>query len=145
MSSYATTEDLLVYGLSEEALSGTSADAVQQKLDAASAFADSYLGRHYTLPLSKPYPISLIDAVCRVAAYNFLSVRGFNPQGQAEEIRLRYLDASEWMKDVGLRGGGPDFVDSTGRGDDGGPFVVQPQTNGVTGSSTFGPPKGRGW
>jgi phage gp36-like protein len=147
VSSYATPNDLGIYGLSSSVVEELDPSDVQEKLDAASSTADGYLSTHYTLPIVVPYPASLIDAVCRIAAYNLLSVRGYNPEGQAEQIRLRYEDAIRWLEGISAGRIAPgDIIDSTGRGDEGGPFVVQPQASSTSSTgSTFGTPRSRGW
>jgi phage gp36-like protein len=99
MSRYATTDDLKTFGLPAGALDGSPID-VQKALDAASAFADSYLGARYTLPITTTDP-ALTIAVCGIAAWMLMSRRGFNPDnGSDPVIRQGYEDARAWLTRV---------------------------------------------
>lgn len=102
MSSYATPEDLETFGLPVGALSGSPVD-LQRALDAASSFADSYIGNKYTLPL-KPFPgpppfydPALVACVCQIAAWNLMVRRGLNPDGTPEILRTGFQDARDWL------------------------------------------------
>ena len=99
MSSYATIDDLTRFGLPAAAFSDLSADDVQAALDAASTVADSYLSLRFTVPYQNP-GADIKDAVCRIAAFNIMSSRGFNPDGDAGQLRLRYEDAIRWLEKV---------------------------------------------
>lgn len=53
------------------------------------------------LPLVAPYPPEVIDTECAIAAYLFISNRGFDPeQGANQNIAIRYRDAMKWLKDL---------------------------------------------
>ena len=102
MSSYAQIADLTTYGLPATALQSPNlpVQVQQAALDDASAIADSYLRGRYSLPLLA-WGTDLTQAVCRIAAYNLLSVRGYNPAAAADvNIRDRYTDAIDWLNKV---------------------------------------------
>lgn len=97
---YATRTDLTTHGLSSAALGSISTTAQDAALDAASQVADSYLRARYGTPVTG-YGTDLTRAVCSLAAWDLLSVRGFDPQrGGDESLRLRAEDALRWLRDV---------------------------------------------
>ncbi len=99
--SYATVEDFLNLGLPSGALDSTDKSTWQQAIITASAYADSFLGDKYTLPLGRPYPPALVDAVCQIASWYLMRRRGYNPAvagGSADAIiRQGYVDATAWL------------------------------------------------
>ncbi len=100
MTRYATTTDLARVGIAAAALSGVSTAAQEAALDAASALADGYLCSRFTLPLSA-WGADLTGAVARMAAWEVLRVRGYDPQaGGDEAVRLGYTDAMRWLEGV---------------------------------------------
>lgn len=143
---YATIADLERYGVSSAAL-GPSYDSLEPQLEAASSIADSYLRLHYKLPLSTPYPAALVEAVARIAAFNILSVRGYNPEGDAGMLESRYRAAMKWLQDVGAGRAAPLMVtaDAGGTVNAGGPFVVQARYDAGTDGTVVGKPSTRGW
>lgn len=146
MPSYATPADLAMYGIASSATSDMDVDAIQGALAAASDVADSYLRNHYRLPLSAPYPAALIEAVCRVAAFNLLSVRGYNPEGDAGLLESRYKTSMRWLEDVGAGKATPIVQDAAGPASSaGGPFVVQPRYDSQQQANVIGTPSLRGW
>lgn len=97
---YASRTDLTTHGLSSAAIGSISTTAQDAALDAASRVADSYLRARYTTPVTG-YGVDLTRAVCSIAAWDLLSVRGFDPQrGGDEAVRLRAEDALRWLRDV---------------------------------------------
>jgi len=81
----------------------------QQALVDASREADSYIGDKVNLPLQalavppNPYPFDrqLTRAVCKIAAWNCLALRGFNPDNPADVVvRTGYDDALKWLTRV---------------------------------------------
>lgn len=97
---YATRTDLTTHGLSSAALGSISTTAQDAALAAASATADSYLRTRYSTPVAG-YGVDLTRAVCSLAAWDLLSVRGYDPQrGGDEALRLRAEDALRWLRDV---------------------------------------------
>jgi phage gp36-like protein len=150
---YATVPDLVKYGLASGTLDGD-LDAGQQldALNAASTFADGYLRSQYTLPLIAPYPADLVEAVCKIAAYNLLSVRGLNPElGADQNYRDRYKDALAWLTEVGMGHISPSILDSSPGQNPIGPYVTQaytdPDTTNPDGSliTLTRKPSARGW
>ena len=102
MATYAQISDLTTYGLPPTALQSPNlpVQVVQGALNDASDIADSYLRGRYALPLLA-WGTELTQAVCRIAAYNLLSVRGYNPAAAADvNIRDRYTDALDWLNKV---------------------------------------------
>lgn len=111
------------------ATSPTPAQRQQAALDAASTYADAYLDDKFTLPILTPSP-DLVVAVCAIAGWNLLRVRGFNPEDGANvAIRYGYEDAVKWLRDVAAGRITPQLVDSSGAavGTLGDPYVLQPQ------------------
>ena len=97
---YATRTDLTTHGLSSAAIGSISTTAQDAALDAASRVADSYLRARYATPVTG-YGVDLTRAVCSLAAWDLLSVRGYDPQrGGDEALRLRAEDALRWLRDV---------------------------------------------
>lgn len=100
MSQYATLDDLTALGLPAAALSGVDASTRTAALVAASATADSYLGKRFALPLSS-WGADLTRAVVAIAAWDLLTRRGFNPASGADAaIGTRNIDAINWLRDV---------------------------------------------
>jgi phage gp36-like protein len=122
--SYATPTDFTAYGLPTAALDGFSGD-VQDYLDAASAQMDTYLRGRHTLPMVSP-PLELVRAECVIAAYDLLSVRGFDPEEPADKnVLIRYEKTFKWLRMIaeGVINLAVD-ADSTPGVNDGGPIVA---------------------
>jgi len=99
-SQYAQIADLQNYGLIPEAMQAQANAQLTAQLIAASTVADTYLRGRYNLPLLS-YDVDLTMYVCWIAAYLFMSTRGYNPEGGADSIyRDRYDDAVAWLKGV---------------------------------------------
>jgi phage gp36-like protein len=99
---YAQSSDLTNLGLIGSAVSNVSAATITAALSAASAVADSYIQGQYILPLSF-WGMDLVRVVCIIAAYDILTSRGYGAmQGADENIRKRYEDAIQWLRDVGV-------------------------------------------
>lgn len=98
---YAILADLYAYGLPLVAM-GSVSTAVQQKcLDGRNDFADDKLRARYRLPLVAPIPVSLIQNICQITAWDVLVIRGYNPQSGADvSIRDRADLAFKWFDDV---------------------------------------------
>ncbi len=98
---YATTTDLVRFGLPAAALTGISTPAQEAALDAASVFADSYLRSRYgTLPLTS-YGVDLTQCVCALAAKTLLTTRGFDAtRANGDAIMQGAEDARVWLKDI---------------------------------------------
>lgn len=97
---YATTTDLVRFGLPAAALSGISTAAQEAAIDAASALADSYLRSRYTVPLTS-YGVDLTQQVCALAAEMLLTTRGFDAtRANGDAVTLRADNARAWLRDV---------------------------------------------
>lgn len=98
---YATLDDFRNAGLPTGSLESIDKSIWNQALIRASAFADTFIGCKYTLPLGRPYDPSLVDAVCQIAAWRLMSLRGYNPAvagGSSDAlIRQGFLDARDWL------------------------------------------------
>lgn len=102
---YATRQDLGRLALPPAAIEGMYDDdaeldaAVTECLTSASGVIDGYLAARFVLPL-----VSWSDDLRRhcsiIAAYDLMSVRGHNPHGPDENLRLRYQDTLRWLRDV---------------------------------------------
>lgn len=100
MSRYATTTDLTRLGLPSAALTNVPTATQEESLDAMSAIADGYLSSRYELPLSA-WGDDLRACVCRLAAYDLMVTRGFNPTaGGDESLLVRHDHAMRWLRDV---------------------------------------------
>ncbi len=95
--SYATPTNFIAYGLpavSTADFSGT----VQDYLDSAFGEINTYLRGRYTLPFTVTVPIELVKTECVIAAYDLLSVRGFDPENGSEKvIEGRHTKAMNWL------------------------------------------------
>lgn len=96
---YANLDDLDTHGMPSAALASIAATKRADALSAASDTADGKLAVAYDLPLSA-WGVDLTAAVCKIAAYELLSVRGFNPDGADQNVRTRYEDALRWLDQV---------------------------------------------
>jgi phage gp36-like protein len=151
MAAYATRDDLEAAGLSPEVVTAFDSDDVTAALVGASVFADGYLRARATVPVaatgSPPaYPSDLVRAVAKIAAYELLAVRGYDPNTDPNP-RMRYEDALRWLE--GVRDGDilPSWAASTegARGSDGA-FVLQPSYDAATNTTAVSStPTPRGW
>lgn len=90
---YAELADLYRYGAPATAFGSFSDADKLAGLNEASAKVDEFLGARYALPLIS-WPVSITEHTCRIATWNLLSVRGYNPATNGDEnIRIRYEDA----------------------------------------------------
>ncbi len=94
--SYATIADLYIYGAPQKAFGQLTTDQLTGGLESASNILDTYFRGRYSLPLVV-WDVSVKEATCRIAAYNLLSVRGYNPaSGSDVNIKDRYDEAIAW-------------------------------------------------
>ena len=101
VNSYATVADLNQCGLPKGALDSIKSADQLAALQKASAIADGYMRDRYTLPLTGDIDPGLVDAVCQIAAYRLMALRGYNPASGADSlIRQGWVDATEWLKRV---------------------------------------------
>lgn len=97
---YATRTDLNQIGILAQALANVPTAAQDEALQAASAVADSYLQDQFKLPLTS-WGYDLVRAVCILAAWDCLTVRGYSPQSQGDQnIYKRYEDGIAWLEEV---------------------------------------------
>lgn len=140
---YAVIADLTLYGTPASAIAGLSTEQKQAAIDNASTIVDSYLRGRYQLPLVS-WGIEITEATIKIAAYNLLNIRGYNPAAGADvNIRQRYDDAISWLNKVQRQASHPDVKDSSvGIGQYSSPVV-----NSVSAISTFSniTGKNRGW
>lgn len=79
----------------------------------ATAEADGYLARRYTLPLSA-WDDALIQHTSHRALWYFMSRRGFGPQGPDEVMHINTDAALKWLDGVGAgRISPPGIIDAT--------------------------------
>jgi phage gp36-like protein len=126
MSTYATLADLYVYGLPLNAMGTVSVAAQQAILDARNDFADDKLRARYRLPLVAPFPASLKQNVCMLAAWDVLMARGYNPaSGSDVNIANRGEMALKWFDDVERQRCHPNVIEA---GSPAGPGYEAPLT-----------------
>lgn len=114
MTAYATLTDLYAYGLPLVAMGSVSVGTQQKILDGRNDFADDKLRARYRLPLQTPYPASLIQNICVLAAWDVLVSRGYNPGAGADpNIATRGELALKWFDDVERQRAHPNVVEAT--------------------------------
>lgn len=114
MAAYATLPDLYNYGLPLVAMGDVSTATQQKILDGRNDFADDKMRARYLLPLLLPYPVSLIQNICMLAAWDIMMVRGYNPSaGPDSNIELRGKMALDWFDGVERQRVHPNVVEST--------------------------------
>jgi len=101
VTAYATRTDLYRLGVAEGALAGVPADAQDQALEDNSRLADSYCRSRHTTPFASPYPREIVRAVCVMAAWDLLAVRGYNPEAGGDSLMQRAEKAVLWLRDIG--------------------------------------------
>lgn len=100
MSQYATLAELYIYGAPSVAFGTITTDALTVALTSASSIVDSFIRSRYALPLTV-WGSDLKQATCKIAAYEVLSVRGYNPAaGSDVNILNRHIEAMSWLKGV---------------------------------------------
>jgi phage gp36-like protein len=129
---YSTEADFNVLGLPAIALDG--ATDTSDHRDAAQGTIDSYLRGRYRLPLAVPYPPEIVEVECKLAAYSFISIRGFDPEaGANQNIVARWKDARDWLKALSEGKVNLDVAsDQTSTRAEGGP-IISSRSRGRTG------------
>lgn len=95
---YANRSQFEEYGLPAVALDGFNQD-VMSYIAASSAEFDSYARANVNLPLSQPYPLEVVRCVCARAAYDILSIRGFDPEDNSHDnVRTRSENCLRWLE-----------------------------------------------
>lgn len=140
---YASLTDLVNYGLPATALANLTTGQQQAAVDDASDIVNSYLNGRYQLPLLQ-WDTSITQATCVIAAYNLLSIRGYNPASGADvNIKSRYDHAISWLEQVQRQAAHPIVVQSPDpNGATRQPFV---SSNSVIFTATGATAPSRGW
>ncbi len=128
---YATTTDFGKHGLPPQALDGFTGD-LDQLLTKASAKFNTYARGRYKVPFTAPYPDEVIEVVCQLAAYQVMTVRGFDPQNANDmAIEDRYRDLTGrpgqkgWLQDLASGRVNLDVTaDTTPATSEGGPIII---------------------
>lgn len=97
---YATLSDLYTYGAPSRVFGQLDDSVKTAALVSASAKVATYLRARYVLPLLT-WDDSITEATCKIATYDLLSNRGYNPgAGPDENIRARFADAMIFLEKV---------------------------------------------
>jgi phage gp36-like protein len=100
-NSYADFADYVRLGMQQQGANPADRDKIEQTLISMSRVADSIIVKAYPdLPLTQ-WPESLTIAVCKLTAFEYTAVRGFDVNGPNEIMVIRYKQAMDWLKDVG--------------------------------------------
>lgn len=83
-----------------------------QALDGASGLIDGYLSQRFMLPLIA-WGSDFKRACCAIAVYDVMTGQGYNPTGDAEQIRKRYEDAIRWLERIAAGQVTPVVTDSS--------------------------------
>lgn len=128
---FANVDDLNALGIPSGSMGGISASSKAEQLAATTELASGILAGRYDLPITA-WGADLTQAVCKIAGYELLSVRGLAPDGDDSNVRRRYEDAMKWLADVAAGSISPvGLVDSTPTEPDlGGVEVVTTKTRG---------------
>ena len=124
---YATLADLYVFGLPLVAMGSVLVATQQRCLDGRNDFADDKFRARYRLPLVPPYPDSLKQNICMLAAWDILMIRGYNPSAAADvNIAARGEMAMKWFDDVERQRAHPNVTEASGGSDPGyaAPLVI---------------------
>jgi hypothetical protein len=127
MTAYATLADLYAFGLPLASMGAVSAPTQQRILDGRNDYADDKMRARYRLPLQAPYPASLVQNICMLAAWDCLMVRGYNPgAGPDSNIAARGEMAMKWFDDVERQRAHPAVTEASSATDPGypAPWVV---------------------
>jgi hypothetical protein len=122
---YADHDDFYALGLPHAAIGTTDPpDLLTSCLLAASSQVTSRVPPRYKFPLRAPYPESLKQAVCAIAALKFLQQRGFDPDDPADkEVEDAHDEALAWLEGIATDETIPDWIDATPSVDDVAPDV----------------------
>jgi phage gp36-like protein len=146
-SQYASLSDLTTFGAPATALNTPQLTPAIQTgaLIAASAVMDTYFtGRYGSQMPFTAWGVELNDCCARIAVYQLLSVRGFNPASAADiNIRNRYLDAIDWLNKVQRQAIHPNVTPTQNAS----PQTTQPLviSSSVINVATGGVAANRGW
>jgi phage gp36-like protein len=139
---YCTDGELTTYGAPATAFGTISLAIRDGAREAASRIVDSFLRGRYALPLIA-WGTEITETTARIAAYNLLNVRGYNPAAGADtNIRDRYIGAILWLKDVQRRAAHPDVTPATADAQHQSPRVL---SSSVVGLGSGRVAANRGW
>ena len=96
---YADRTDLARHGVSTQVLARIPTGEQDEALDVMSAVADDYLGERFTLPLTA-WSRSLRMHVAAMAAYELMSVRGYNVDSSDKILKMRFDTAVAWLREM---------------------------------------------
>jgi phage gp36-like protein len=114
-AAYATLADLYVLGAPLVSMGQVSVATQQACLDARNDYADDKLRARYKLPLGLPYPPSLRQNICILAAYDVMNIRGYNPAAGADvNLVTRAEQAMKWFDDVERQRAHPNVIEASG-------------------------------
>lgn len=110
---YATIDDLTSLALTPEAVKRMPVAQLDAILAQCSRTANMYLGQRYQLPLVA-HGADLTQIVCALAAYQIMTVRGWNPENPADRgiVQLRN-DALALLKEVARGNASLDVVSTS--------------------------------
>lgn len=133
-----------MFGRAGTALAALDASVRQQQLEAASRVADGYLRSRVALPLTAPYGTDLIQAVCKIAAFELLGNRGLDPETEQDLSKSRNESIS-WLRDIANGTATPEWIPASSSGGVGydGDYVVVPALD-DDGNATVVAPTPRG-
>lgn len=122
---FANLDHLEGLGIPAAALGSVTPTKKVEQLAATTELASGILAGRYDLPIVA-WGGDLTMATAKIAAYELLSVRGFNPDGDDSNVRTRYEDAMKWLADVAAGRISPvGLIDSTpDEPDEGGAEIV---------------------
>lgn len=114
-TAYAVLADLYALGLPLVAMGSVSTAVQQRCLDSRNDYADDKMRARYRLPIAAPYPSSLVQNICMLAAWDIIMIRGYNPASGADvNIATRGELAMKWFDDVERQRAHPAVVEVTG-------------------------------
>jgi phage gp36-like protein len=100
MTAYPTRAQLYQFGINSAALSNVPTADQDAALESTSRLADTYCRPRHETPFASPYPLEIVRAVCAIAAWDLLSVRGYNPD-LGDTLSARAERAIQWLRDLG--------------------------------------------
>lgn len=106
----AERADLYRFGIPSAAIAAISTADQDSQLDSASELALGMIYGRYKGPLVS-WADDLRMQVCRIAAYNLLNIRGYNPAAGADvNIKMRNDEAITWLTSVARQEISPNIV-----------------------------------
>jgi phage gp36-like protein len=97
---YISKTDIERFGLNGYALEGIPAQTITDTCLAVSEEADAAFRARYNLPLLS-WGSDVRACLAKIAAYELLVVRGFNPEVSADQnLAIRAADARAWLRAV---------------------------------------------